>query len=117
MSEEYPERGEIYLVGFGKVEGAQIEKTRPALVIQNDLGNKYSPHTIMVAIRSAEEKKLLPVFVSVSKGVAGLTKDSIIDCGHISTVLKTQLGKKLGSLPPSVQIELDKALKVSLDLT
>jgi len=117
MIEEYPERGEIYLVDFGKVEGAQIEKTRPALVIQNDLGNRYSPHTIVVAVRSAEEKKLLPVFVSVPEGIAGLTKDSLIDCGHISTVLKVRLGNRIGKLPTSFQAEVDKALKISLDLS
>jgi mRNA interferase MazF len=75
-------RGEIYAVNFERSEGARIKKTRPAVIIQNDVGNHYAPHTIVAAIRAAEGRGFLPVFVRVPKSAAGLTKDSLIDCGQ-----------------------------------
>ncbi len=59
-----PRRGEIYEVNFERSEGARIKKTRPAVIIQNDVGNRYAPHTIVAAIRAAERKGFLPVFVT-----------------------------------------------------
>jgi mRNA interferase MazF len=111
-----PRRGEIYAVNFARTEGARISKTRPAVVVQNDIGNRYAPHTIVVAIRRAEGKGTLPVFVLLPQGTAGLTKQSLIDCGHITTVATDQLGKRLGILPPELIPQLNTALKRSLDL-
>jgi mRNA interferase MazF len=112
----HPRRGEIYAVNFERTEGARIRKTRPAVIIQNDLGNRYAPHTIVAAVRAAEGKGRLPVFVPIPKGMAGLTKASLIDCGHITTVAAEQLGARLGSLPPEIVHELNTALKRSLAL-
>lgn len=94
----------------------QIRKTRAAVIIQNDAGNRYAPHTIVAAIRAAERRGRLPVFVFVKKNTAGLKKDSLIDCGHITTVAIEQLGRRIGTLPPEAVRELDLALKHSLDL-
>ena len=111
-----PRRGEIYEVNFERSEGARIKKTRPAVIIQNDVGNRYAPHTIVAAIRTAERKGLLPVFVRVPKSAAGLTKDSLIDCGHITTVAIEQLGRRLGTLTAELLLDLNTALKRSLAL-
>lgn len=112
-----PRRGEIYAVSFPRSEGAHIEKTRPAVIVQNDVGNRYAPHTIVAAVRGAVGRGDLPVFVRLPKGTAGLKKDSVIDCGHITTVAIEQLGRRLGALSSAHMTELDTALKRSLDLT
>ena len=111
-----PRRGEVYEINFARSEGAQIKKTRPAVIIQNDVGNRYAPHTIVAAVRAAERKGSLPVFVRLPKRTAGLTKDSLIDCGHITTVAIDQLGRRLGTLPPELLLDLNTALKRSLAL-
>jgi len=111
-----PRRGEVYEVNFGRSEGSRIKKTRPAVVVQNDIGNRFAPHTIVVAIRGAEGRPHLPVFVPVAKATAGLTKASLVDCGHITTVATEQLGRRLGALPPDLVHALNAALKRSLDL-
>ena len=62
----YPRRGEVYLVRFDPTEGAEIKKTRPALVIQNDVGNRHSPTTIVAAITSKLEQPLYPIEVLIT---------------------------------------------------
>ncbi len=89
---------------------------RPAVIIQNDVGNRYAPRTIVAAIRTAERKGFLPVFVRVPKSAAGLTKDSLIDCGHITTLAIEQLGSAPGDLPAELLLDLNTALKRSLAL-
>ena len=111
-----PKRGEIYSVDFGKITTAEIGKVRPALIIQNNLGNQYSPTTVVAAIHEADETKNLPVCVLIKKGMSGLTKDSTIDTGHLLTIDKERLGEKWGEIPPHIQEKVDKALKISLDL-
>ncbi len=111
-----PRRGEIYVINLAHTEGARIEKTRPVVVIQNDIGNRYAPHTIVAAIRSAVGKGRLPVFVPLPKGSAGLKKDSVIDCGHITTVAIAQLGRCVGMLSAAQLANLNVALKRSLEL-
>jgi mRNA interferase MazF len=86
-------------------------------VVQNDVGNRYAPETIVVPIRDLDGGRLLPVFVPVKAGVGGLTKDSIVDAGHINTVGTDQLGAPIGTLPPQVMELVDKALRVSLSLS
>lgn len=115
MATHVPKRGEIYTVDFDRVEGV-LTKSRPAVVIQNDVGNEFAPHTIVVAVRDAAGKPDLPIFVPLSKGVAGLTKDSLIDCGHVATVGRDQLRRRWGRLPPDDERRLDEALRQSLDL-
>lgn len=92
-----------------------MEKKRPVLIVQNNLGNRYSPKTIVAAIHS-ETGKGLPVHVSVPKGIGGLSKDSVIDCGVLVTVDKTLLQGKLGELPLVFSSQVDKALRISLAL-
>lgn len=85
-------------------------------MVQNDVGNRYSSETIVVPVRDLHGGRLLPVFVPVKAGVGGLTKDSIIDAGHINTVGAEQLGAAIGTLPAEVMSLVDSALRVSLSL-
>ncbi|MCK4245327.1 MAG: type II toxin-antitoxin system PemK/MazF family toxin [Candidatus Omnitrophica bacterium] len=117
MAEIVPKRGEIYSVDFGGITTAEIGKVRPALIIQNNIGNQHSPTTIVAAIHQVDETKELPVCVLIKRGVGGLTKDSVIDTGHLLTLDKKRLDKKWGEIPFRIQQEVDKALKASLDLS
>jgi len=111
-------RGDIYLVNLDPKIGKEIGKARPAVIIQNDIGNKFSPVTIIAPISSAKEiTKPLPIMIFLKKGEGGLTKDSYVDCGQIRTVDKNQrLITKYGTLDKTKMLEVDKALKVSLSL-
>lgn len=108
-------RGDIVLFDFAGMGGVPLQKTRPALVVQNDGGNRHAPQTILAAIRG-DAQKALPVMVAVPKGVGGLTKDSVVDCGFLSTTRKELLGRRIGRLPPEYMRAVDEALRVSLAL-
>ena len=116
MEETFPRRGEVYSVNFGNIESREIKKVRPALVVQNDLGNQYAATTIVTAIHRADEIKSLPVCVLIGKGIAGLKKNSVIDTGHLLTIDKRRLSKCWGKIPQMLQEKVDEALRASLDL-
>ena len=111
-------RGDIYLVNLDPIIGKEIGKARPAVIIQNDIGNKFSPVTIIAPISSVKEiTKPLPIMVFLKKGEGSLKESSYIDCGQIRTVDKEQrLITKFGSLEKEKIKEIDKALKISLSL-
>lgn len=111
-------RGDIYLVNLDPIVGKEIGKARPAVIVQNDIGNKFSPVTIIAPISSVKEiTKPLPIMIFLKKGEAGLSEDSYVDCGQIRTVDKDQrLITKFGVLDKSKLLEVDKALKISLSL-
>ncbi|MBI9070142.1 MAG: type II toxin-antitoxin system PemK/MazF family toxin [Melioribacteraceae bacterium] len=111
-------RGDVYLVNLDPIIGKEIGKARPSVIIQNDIGNKFSPVTIIAPISSVKEiTKPLPIMIFLKKGEGGLSEDSYVDCGQIRTVDKDQrLITKFGTLDKSKMLEVDKALKVSLSL-
>ena len=111
-------RGDVYLVNLDPIIGNEIGKARPAVIIQNDIGNKFSPVTIIAPISSVKEiTKPLPIMIFLKKSEGGLSKDSYVDCGQIRTVDKDQrLISKFGTLDKNKMLEVDKALKVSLSL-
>jgi len=111
-------RGDVYLVNLDPIIGNEIGKARPAVIIQNDIGNKFSPVTIIASISSVKEiTKPLPIMIFLKKSEGGLSKDSYVDCGQIRTVDKDQrLISKFGTLNKNKMLEVDKALKVSLSL-
>jgi len=112
----FPKRGEIYYVNFDPTIGVEIKKTRPALIIQNDIGNMYSQATIVAAITSTSRGPH-PYEVSVKAGEGGLTKDSLILLNQIRTIDKRRLGKKLGVVSSEKMQEVNEALKISLEIT
>ena len=113
----FPRRGEIYLVTFDPALGHEIKKTRPALVIQNDIGNRHSAVTIVAAIISKISPVPYPVDVTVNptKG-NGLTVESAVQLGHIRSIDARRLVKRVGVLDPATMQRVDEALKISLGL-
>jgi mRNA interferase MazF len=113
----FPRRGDIYLVQFNPARGHEIRKTRPALVIQNDIGNRYSPVTIVAAITSKLSTVTYPVDVDVAPTEAnGLSVRSAIQLGQIRSVDRERLVKRLGTLEPFAMRQVDEAIKLSLGL-
>ena len=111
-------RGDVYLVNLDPVVGKKIGKSRPAVIIQNNTGNKFSPVTIIAPISSVKDiTKLFPIMIQLPKGEGGLVNESYVDCGQIRTVDKSnRLITKLGSLSLNKMQEVDEALKISLSL-
>jgi mRNA interferase MazF len=110
-----PKRGELYLVSFDPTLGAEIQKTRPALVLQNDIGNRHSPVTVVAAVTSNVLRRgPTSVFVRAPEG--GLTVDSIVLLNQIRTVDKRRLGKRLGVLRSETMKQVDQAIMISLAL-
>jgi mRNA interferase MazF len=111
------QRGEIYYAALDPVQGSETGKTRPVLIIQNDIGNLYSPTTIVAVLTEYSEKKAnYPICVVVGK-IAGLKKDSIVNLSQIRTIDKKRLtGPKLATLPDELMEKVDAALINSLSL-
>lgn len=110
-------RGDVYQVDLNPVRGSELDKIRPAVIIQNDTGNRFSPVTIIAPISSVKEiTRPLPVMVFLKAQEAGLAAESYIDCGQIRTVDKTRLVNKLGHLSGQNMQRVDRAIAVSLDL-
>jgi mRNA interferase MazF len=108
-------RGEIYWVSWNPGRGSEQSGLRPALVIQNDVGNKYSPTTIVAALTTAIEKPY-PFTVKVSARESGLPKDSTVNLAVIMTIDKTRLTDKCGELNEAKMTEVNKAIKASLGM-
>ena len=112
-----PKRGDIYLVNFDPTLGAEIRKTLPALILQNDIANKYSPVTIVAAISSKFDDPLYPTEVLISaKARTGLAVDSVVLLNQIRTVDKKRLAKQLGTLSSAKMEEVNQALRISVGL-
>ena len=117
MSNLKIKRGDIYFANLDPVLGRETGKTRPVLVIQNDIGNKYSPTTIVSTITEYSEKKAsYPICVAIKKG-KGLRKDSIVNLSQIRTIDKKRLiTPKLSALSKNIMEQIDDAIKRSLAL-
>ena len=110
-------RGEIYLCSFDPTVGHEIKKTRPALIIQNDVGNRYSPLTIVAAITSSVSPVSYPVEVLIkATATTGLDVDSSIRLDQIRTVDRERLLRRLGVADPVTMAKVDEAIKISLGL-
>ncbi len=111
-----PLRGEIYLVSFDPTVGAEIQTTRPALVLQNNVANEHSPITIVAAITSQFDDPLYPTEVLVQSPEGGLTVDSVVLLNQIRSIDKQRLVKRLGKLTDETMALVDQALQISLGL-
>lgn len=112
----FPRRGEIYLVQFDPARGHEIKKTRPALIIQNNIGNQFSSVMIVAAISSKISIPPYPVEVIVETGKSGLSARSTVRLDQIRSVDKEQLVKRVGQLEQLTMNRVDEAIKVSLGL-
>lgn len=109
-------RGDILLVSFEPVRGSEQGGTRPAIVIQNNILNKFSPLTIVAPVTSKVYKKEYPQNVFIKKEESKLSKDSTILLNQIRTIDKRRFIKKLGTLDYFTMKKVDRALKISLNL-
>jgi mRNA interferase MazF len=112
-----PRRGEIHVVNFEPTVGAEIKKSRPAVIIQNDIANRWSPITIVAAITSKfDDERRYPTQVAVQAGEGGLRVDSVILLNQIRSVDTSRLVRRLGVLRAETVREVDRALLLSLGL-
>jgi mRNA interferase MazF len=107
-------RGDIWLVNFNPTQGSEQRGIRPALIIQNDVGNEVSPVTIVAAISSVT--KTYPINVEIKPSESGLEKDSVVKLNQIRTIDKKRLIKRLGRLDSSKMKAVNSALMLSLGL-
>ena len=112
-----PKRGGIYLVNFDPTLGAEIRKTRPALILQNNIANRSSPITIVAAITSKFDETLYPTEVLITaREKAGLSVDSVVLLNQLKSIDKKRLVKRLGKLSAEKRAQVDRALRISVGL-
>ena len=109
-------RGDIYYADLSPVVGSEQGGMRPVLIIQNDIGNKYSPTVIAAAITSRMGKTKLPTHIDVFADRAGLARDSVVLLEQLRTLDKRRLKEKMGRLDEEMMREIDTAIAVSLGL-
>ena len=109
-------RGDIYYADLSPVVGSEQGGLRPVLIVQNDVGNKYSPTVIAAAITSKISKAKLPTHIDVTGDGAGLAKDSIILLEQIRTIDKRRLKERMGKLDETLMNKVDNAIAVSFGL-
>ena len=107
-------RGEVYYADLSPVIGSEQGGMRPVLIVQNDIGNKHAPTTIIAPITSCFTKKPLPTHLPLSN--CGLAKDSIALCEQLRTIDKRRLREKMGEIGEKEKVALDKAIAISLGL-
>ena len=110
-------RGDIFYADLSPVIGSEQGGTRPVLVIQNDVGNKFSPTVIIAAITSQINKAKLPTHIEISANDFGLAKDSVILLEQIRTIDKKRLRENIGRLDEDLLLRVDEALGVSFGIS
>lgn len=109
-------RGDVYYADLSPVIGSEQGGTRPVLIVQNDIGNKYSPTVIISAITSKINKAKLPTHIEISSEDFSLPKDSVVLLEQIRTIDKKRLREKIGKFDTKLMVEVDDCLKISLGL-
>ena len=110
-------RGEIFYADLSPVIGSEQGGLRPVLIVQNDIGNKYSPTVIASAITSQINKAKLPTHIEISAEKYGLVKNSVILLEQIRTIDKKRLKEKIGVLDDNMMVLVDSALFISFGLS
>lgn len=109
-------RGDIYYADLSPVVGSEQGGMRPVLIVQNDVGNKYSPTVIAAAITSQRFKTNLPTHIQVDAQNCGLSKDSIVLLEQVRTLDKKRLKERMGNLDETDMTRVNRALSVSLGI-
>lgn len=107
-------RGELYFADLSPVVGSEQGGIRPVLVVQNDIGNKYSPTVITAAITSKLNKAKLPTHIELPSKEYGLEKDSVVLLEQIRTIDKVRLKEKIGELSQIKMNQVNRAMMISL---
>lgn len=111
-----PKRGELYWVNFNPARGTEQAGRRPALIVQNDRGNEFSPYTVVVAISSAVLPKVYPFTVELKKSDGNLARDGHVNCAQLLTLDQSRLQERIGALSRDAMRKVDAALRYELDL-
>ena len=109
-------RGDIFYADLSPVVGSEQGGIRPVLVVQNDVGNKYSPTVIIAAITSQINKAKLPTHIELPGDEYGLNKDSVILAEQVRTIDKRRLNERIGHLDDIHMSNIDDALKISFGI-
>jgi len=109
-------RGDIYYADLSPVVGSEQGGMRPVLIVQNDVGNKYSPTVIAAAITSQKDKSKLPTHIDLPSTNCGLAKDSVVLLEQIRTIDKQRLKEKMGRIDDPYMNRIDQALSISFGL-
>jgi mRNA interferase MazF len=112
----FPRRGEVYWTNLDPAFGAEIAKTRPAVVVSNDLGNEHSPRVIVAPITSRWIDRVRPFEALLPAGEGGLSQASKALLNQVRTLDKRRLGQRIGAVTPARMQEVDRALRLSLAL-
>lgn len=110
-------RGEIYYADLSPVVGSEQGGVRPVLIVQNDVGNKFSPTVIAAAITSQQGKSRLPTHISLPCDICGLHKDSMVLLEQVRTLDKKRLRERMGRIEGNVMDQVNQAISVSLGLS
>lgn len=116
MNSVIVKRGDIYYADLNPVIGSEQGGVRPVLIIQNDIGNKYSPTIIVSAITSQINKAKLPTHIEISASDYNLPKDSVVLLEQIRTIDKKRLREKVGHFDDEMMGKVNECLKVSIGL-
>ena len=108
-------KGQIYYADLSPVVGSEQGGYRPVLIIQNDIGNRYSPTTIIAVITTRKTKANLPTHIWLNSE-CGLPKESMVECEQVRTIDKKRLKSFMGQVSEEVLAEIDKGLKISFAL-
>src|SRR5882672_487672 len=111
-----PRRGEVYLVNVDPTIGAEIQKIRPALILQNDIANRHSSITIVAAITSQFDGPLYPTEVRIRAPEGGLSVDSAVLLNQIRSLDKQRLMRRLGAVKPATMDQVERALLISFGM-
>lgn len=109
-------RGDIYYADLSPVVGSEQGGVRPVLIIQNDVGNRYSPTVIATAITSQINKAKMPTHIELDANEYGLSKDSVVLAEQIRTIDKKRLKEKIGHLDDTLMNKVNEALEISFGL-
>lgn len=109
-------RGDIYYADLSPVVGSEQGGVRPVLIVQNDVGNRYSPTVIAAAITSQQSKAKLPTHIAIGATASGLSKDSVVLLEQVRTLDKKRLKEKMGTVDNNAMQKINQAISVSLGL-
>ncbi len=111
-----PVRGDIYFADLSPVIGSEQGGFRPVLIVQNDIGNKYSPTVIISAITSQIQKARLPTHVELPAQLSHLERDSVVLAEQVRTIDKRRLKRHVSHLESDIMTKIDEALAISVGL-
>lgn len=109
-------RGDIFFAELNPVQGSEQGGVRPVLVVQNDVGNNYSPTTIVLPITSRMSKAKLPTHVALSRKESGLSRDSVVLAEQIRTIDKVRLQQKVATLDEMTMARINSAMEISMGI-